>query len=166
MEEESMTLEQISEIWPGQTIEKEIGRGSYGTVYKVASMEMGGAQYYALKVISIPSDDLEIDSLKYEGLNEEETKTYFSEVLDDFKKEIRTMEELSAVENIVQVRDYKIMERKEGIGWDILIRMEYLTPLNVFLSDKNLTEKKSSGLASICAKHFQAATKEGSCTAT
>ncbi len=137
-----MTLEQISEIWPGQTIEKEIGRGSYGTVYKVASMEMGGAQYYALKVISIPSDDLEIDSLKYEGLNEEETKTYFSEVLDDFKKEIRTMEELSAVENIVQVRDYKIMERKEGIGWDILIRMEYLTPLNVFLSDKNLTEKE------------------------
>ena len=52
------------------------------------------------------------------------------------------MEELSAVENIVQVRDYKIMERKEGIGWDILIRMEYLTPLNVFLSDKNLTEKE------------------------
>lgn len=130
----------VSQIWPEWKTEKVIGRGSYGTVYRAVRTDIDALTYSAIKVIGIPSDSTEVESLRYEGLTEEETKKYFREVLDEFTKEIRTMEELKDVVNVVKVEDYKILERTDAIGWDIIIRMELLTPLNAFLCDKNLSE--------------------------
>ena len=43
------------------------------------------------------------------------------------------MSKLKGHSNIVSYEDHKIVPHKDGIGWDILIRMELLTPLNVHL---------------------------------
>ncbi len=137
-----MSIENLSNLWPEWEVEKQLGRGSYGTVYKAVRRDNNVESYAAIKVISIPSDESELDSLRSEGLDVNGTKTYFKGIVDDFVSEIQLMESLKGIQNIVSVEDYKVLEKADGIGWDIYIRMELLTPFNSFVCDKKLSEKE------------------------
>ena len=75
-------------------------------------------------------------------LSADATKTYLQEVVNDFANEIRLMESFKGFQNIVSVEDYKVVERNDRVGWDIYIRMELLTPLNTYISDKVLSERE------------------------
>ena len=132
----------LSEIWPEWKVEKQLGRGSYGVVYKAARSDSNVQSYAAIKVITIPSDESEVDSLRSEGLDMNGTRTYFKGIVDDFVSEIQLMETMKGIQNIVSVEDYKVVEKKDTVGWDIYIRMELLTPFNSFVCDKKLTEKE------------------------
>lgn len=133
----------ISNIWPEWQIEeKPIGRGSYGVVYKAVRRDNNVESHAAIKIISIPSDSSEVDSLRSEGLDMDGTRTYFKGIVDDFVSEIQLMESLKGVQNIVSVEDYKVVEKMDTIGWDIYIRMELLTPFNTYICDKTLTEEE------------------------
>ena len=134
-------MEKLKQIWPEWEIEKQLGKGSYGTVYKAVRRDNNVESYSAIKVISIPSDASEIDSLRSEGLDMDGTRTYFKGIVDDFVSEIQMMESLKGIQNIVSVEDYKVVEKTDSIGWDIYIRMELLTPFHTFACDKTLTEK-------------------------
>ena len=92
--------------------------------------------------ISIPSDNCEVDELFYEGLTLDDARVYLKSVVDECVSEIRLMESLKDNLNVVNIEDYKVIPKEEGLGWDILIRMELLTPLNEFLCDKELSEKE------------------------
>lgn len=43
---------------------------------------------------------------------------------------------------IVSVEDFKVMEYLDVIGWEISIRMEYLTSFMDYCAEKQLTEKE------------------------
>lgn len=136
-----MTIEVMKQIWPEWQIEgKPLGKGSYGVVYKAVRRDHNVESYAAIKVISIPSDSSEVDSLRSEGLDMDATRTYLQNIVDDFVSEIQLMESLKGVQNIVSVEDYKVVEKVDEFGWDLYIRMELLTPLNTYICDKNLTE--------------------------
>ena len=136
-----MSVENLAKIWPEWEIEKQLGRGSYGVVYKAVRRDNNVESHAAIKVISIPSDESEVDSLRSEGLDMDGTRTYFKGIVDDFVSEIQLMESLKGIQNIVSVEDYKVVEKTDSIGWDIYIRMELLTPFNTFVCDKKLSEK-------------------------
>lgn len=115
--------------------------------------------FAAIKVISIPADQSEVDSLRSEGLDMNATRTYLQGVVDDFVSEIQLMESLKGVQNIVSVEDYKVVEKTDGVGWDIFIRMELLTSFNSYICDKKMTEEEVIKLGcdictalEICAK--------------
>ena len=48
-------------------------------------------------------------------------------------KEFELMYKLRGLSNIVSYEDHEIRKHENGIGWDIMIRMELLTPLNVYM---------------------------------
>lgn len=132
----------LKQIWPEWKIEeKPIGEGAFGVVYKAVRKDYVES-YAAIKVISIPSKPSEIQSLRSEGLSMNETKKYFQTIVNDFVSEIQLMESLKGVQNIVSVEDYKVIEKKNEIGWDIYIRMELLTPFNTYIKNKKITEKE------------------------
>lgn len=135
-----MAVEKLAKVWPEWRVEKQLGKGSYGVVYKVIREDNNLKSHAAVKVISIPTDESEIDSLRSEGLSEEGAKTYFQGIVNDFVGEIRLMDSLKGVQNIVSVEDYKVVENQDGIGWDIFIRMELLTPFNTYICNKQMTE--------------------------
>ena len=135
-----MPIEKLKQVWPEWTIEKQLGKGSYGIVYKAVRRDHNLVSYAAIKVISIPQDPSEIDSLRSEGLDLNGTRTYLQEIVNSFVGEIQLMESLKGVQNIVNVEDYKVVEKTGEIGWDIFIRMELLTPFNAYVSDKKLSE--------------------------
>ncbi|MBR3039709.1 MAG: protein kinase [Lachnospiraceae bacterium] len=136
-----MDNEFLKSVWPDWEIEKRLGKGAYGEVYKVGRHDSNVDSYAAIKVITIPNDESEVESLKADGFDLDNTKHYFQNIVDDFVNEIKMMESLKGVPNIVSVEDYKVVPRQEGIGWDILIRMELLTPFNEFIQDHSLMEK-------------------------
>lgn len=140
--EKTLFPHDISSVWPEWQLEKQLGRGSYGVVYQAVRRDSNVESHAAIKVISIPTDVSEVDSLRSEGLDMDGTRTYFKGIVDDFVSEIQLMESLKGIQNIVSVEDYKVVEKKDSIGWDIYIRMELLTPFNTYICDKNLTEKE------------------------
>ncbi|MCD8324019.1 MAG: protein kinase [Clostridiales bacterium] len=130
----------LSRAWPEWKAVKELGRGSYGVVYEAVRMDHQVESRAAIKVISIPQNESEIDSLRSEGMTLDASKTYLRGVVDDFVSEIQVMESFKGIQNIVSVEDYKVVEKENQIGWDIFIRMELLTSFNKYICDKTLTE--------------------------
>lgn len=138
-----MSSADLSKIWPEWQVEgKPLGRGSYGVVYKAVRRDHDVESYAAIKVISIPQNESEIDSLRSEGMSIDATRTYLQGVVSDFVSEIQLMESFKGVQNIVSVEDYKVVEKTDEVGWDIYIRMELLTPFNSYISDKTMSEKE------------------------
>ena len=141
----------LSGVWPEWQIEKELGRGSFGVVYKAVRQDHNIRSYSAIKVISIPSDGNQIDSLRSEGLDMNATRTYLQGIVNDFVSEIQIMESFKGMQNIVSVEDYKVVECTDRIGWNIYIRMELLTPFNQYICDRKLSEAEVIKLgADIC----------------
>lgn len=129
-------------VWPEWQIVREIGRGTFGVVYEAARQEHSVTSRSAIKVISIPQNQSEVDSLRSEGLTKNETRTYLQGVVNDFISEIQIMESFKGVQNIVSVEDYKVVEREQEIGWEIYIRMELLTPFTGYIRGRELSEKE------------------------
>ena len=116
-------------------IKRCIGSGSYGRVFEIERRDAQGPVHpSALKNLSLPQteDDLRSPSAT-NPLTGDSVSSYYRSCADAITNEIKLMSELKAQSNIVSYEDHKIVPHKDGIGWDILIRMELLTPLNVHL---------------------------------
>lgn len=132
----------IEDVWQEWNVEKKIGRGSYGTVYKCYKEENGERQYAAIKVISVPGDDVELQSSgSLEHMTAEQSKAFYKEIVDGFMREISIMESLKGHPNIVRIDDSIIVEDEDRIGWHLFIRMELLTDFNTYSCDRIFTEK-------------------------
>lgn len=128
----------INEImWSDWQIESVLGKGSYGTVYRVKKSDFGNVIYSAVKHLSIPSDKSEIDSLRAESMTDAQIDAYYKDIVDNISKEIMLMDALKGTTNIVSIEDFKIIKRENEIGWDILIRMELLKDLNSYFKDRS-----------------------------
>lgn len=136
-----MDMENRTTAWKEWQIEKQIGKGSYGTVYKAVRKEYGVVNYSAIKVINIPFWEAEVDELKTEGYSIQDTQNYYRVMVEDFIKEIQYMENFKGYPNIVSVEDYKVIEKENEVGFTIYIRMELLTPLTELLGERKLTQE-------------------------
>lgn len=135
-----MTTPNLQQIWPEWEIEKQIGRGTYGVVYQAVRQGNDLTSRAAIKIISIPQDPCELEALRSDGLDLQASRAYLKRIVDEFVGEIRLMETFKGIQNIVSIEDYKVIEKKDVLGWDIYIRMELLTPFNVYICDRTLAE--------------------------
>ena len=103
---------------------EEIGAGSYGKVYKSKRDEFGLNVYSAIKQIEIPQSKYEINSLKTEGMTQKDITTYYEQTVKKWLEEINFMSIFKDSQNIVNIEDYEIIQKKNEIGWIINIRME------------------------------------------
>ena len=108
---------------------RELGQGSYGTVYEIQREDFGGVYKAALKVITVPQSRSELQSVLDEGMTPPQAKQYFYSVVEDIGRECAIMSRLKGTGNIVSYEDHTVIRHSDGIGWDILIRMELLHPL-------------------------------------
>lgn len=133
----------MSEIntWPGWECACKLGKGAFGNVYEIKRIESGKIYRAALKVITVPQDQSEVQNAYSEGMTEENVTTYFESVVNDFTKEFALMDELKGYTNIVSYEDHMVVKHENGIGWDILIRMELLTPLLKWIDEYPMDEK-------------------------
>lgn len=129
-------------VWPEWKLVEKIGEGSFGKVYKAKRTERSRSFYSAIKIISIPGSKGELDSVRSEMNNEQSTREYFRNLVEDCIQEIYTMEHFCGNSHVVSFEDFKVVEYLDEIGWDISIRMEYLTSFMDYCTGKELTEKE------------------------
>lgn len=129
-------------VWPEWKIVEKIGEGSFGKVYKAQRTEKGRSFYSAIKVITIPGSKSELNSVRAETNDDNATRDYFENLVEECIQEVSTMGYFRGNSHIVSVEDYKVIEYLDEIGWEISIRMEYLTSFTDYCTGKNLTERE------------------------
>lgn len=128
--------------WPEWKITEKIGEGSFGKVYKARRTERGKSFYSAIKIINIPGSQSELNSVRSETGDDQSARQYFQNLVEECIQEISTMEYFRGNSYIVSVEDFKVMEYLDVIGWEISIRMEYLTSFIDYCAERQLTEKE------------------------
>ena len=146
-------------IWPGWRTVKLIGRGSFGAVYEIERDNFGEVEKAALKVISIPQNEGEIEELYNEGHDDDSITSTFENHLKSITDEYSLMKKMSGSAYVVNCEDMRYVHHDDGIGWDVFIKMELLTPLIKALPDKIEEEtvikiaKDMCGALVLCKKH-------------
>ena len=131
-------IKQYEPLWGSWYIDSQLGEGSFGKVYKVHKEEFGKVYYAAVKMISIPQSEAELEQARSEGLDDASARSYFQTFVTDIIQEIDLMSAFKGNTNIVSLEDHEVVEKKDSIGWDILIRMELLTTLSAYMNEKPL----------------------------
>ena len=131
--------------WPGWEIVRRLGGGSYGSVYEIRRERLGIEERAALKIITIPSDPDEVDERRRSGFTDASLMQSYEQQAQHFLDEYMLMTKLQGQSCIVDCKDYEPIRHPDGIGWDIYIKMELLTPLKKYLS-KDITPDQAVDL--------------------
>lgn len=115
--------------WPGWDVVRVIGRGSFGTVYEIRRDVHGRIEHSALKVISIPHNEDEVDYLRSTGTTEVDISKTLQQQVSDIAREYNIMAEMRENPCVVRCEDYEEKMHPDKLGWDVYIKMELLTPL-------------------------------------
>ena len=119
--------------WPGWEIVRRLGGGSYGKVYEIRREQYHIVERAALKVISFPSDPEEVEERCRSGCEVETLAASYRRQMERVLEEYSLMMQLKRNPNVVLCDTYETVPHADGIGWDIYIRMELLTPLKKYL---------------------------------
>lgn len=123
-------MERKKIVWPGWEVGPVLGQGGFSTVYEITRENFGQREIAALKVISIPQDPADIRELRSDGYDDASITRRFRSFLEAIVGEYNLMAKLKGHPNIVYCEDLKYVQHDDGIGWDIYIKMEKLTPLS------------------------------------
>ncbi|MEN8906423.1 MAG: serine/threonine-protein kinase [Clostridiales bacterium] len=128
-------------LWGNWFINKHIGTGSIGKVYKVKKLEYGKEFFSAVKFISIPSDE-QYDTLlrSTDNLTKEQTYEYFENIVQNILLEVEHYYSLRGYTNIVSYEDHMVKKIQAENKWFIFLRMEYLKTFRSYLKSKKLNE--------------------------
>lgn len=133
--------------WPEWEIVKELGHGGYGKVYQAERKLSGTSENHdveqaAVKVISFPRSQDDIESDLTDGYDLESIRNKYAEKLQSYINEYKLMMSLKGQTNIVNCDDFATIPHADGIGWDVFIRMELLTPLTTVMKRRRLSESE------------------------
>ena len=125
--------------WFFEDDKSEIGTGSFASVFRIVRKD-ADVKPSALKIITIPKSNAEIDTQRSEGMDDISIQKYYKNMVDDIRKEYELMSELKGCSNIVSCEDFMAYRHEDGFGFDIMIRMEMLTPLITFERENVIDE--------------------------
>ena len=126
---------QYEPIFGSWYITRLIGEGSFGKVFEIEREDFGVTYKAALKAITIPASQSEARSMMDDGTDATEVHGYFEGCVRELVEKIALVYKLRG-SNVVSYEDHQVIKHKDGVGWDILIQMELLTPLNSYIQEK------------------------------
>ena len=124
-----MAAENHFPVYPGWETVRLLGQGSFGAVYEIRRDVLGLQERAALKHISLPQSQSEVEELLGSGYDEASITAQFRSYLADIVREYKLMVEIKGHTNVVNCDDIRCVQKDVGIGWDIFIKMELLTPM-------------------------------------
>jgi len=118
-----------------------IGEGSFGRVFEAEREDFGATYKAAIKIITIPQSQSEVISARAEGMDDDSATAYFRSFVEEIVGEFALMSKLKGTANVVSYEDHTVVQHRDSIGWDIIIRMELLTPLMQYSIDQTPTRQ-------------------------
>ena len=122
-------------------ITSQLGEGSFGQVFGIEREDFGETYKAALKVIMVPKNESELKSIMQSGIDDASVTEYVEGLVKDIVSEFVLMSKLKGNSNIVSYEDHRVIPHEGKVGWDILIRMELLTPLMEYAQTTALRRK-------------------------
>ena len=137
-------FENIRLPWPDWKIVKYLGGGAYGKVYEIERTISGTQEKEkaALKIVSRPKDEDEIEEYEVSGYDKESIIESYKSEIQNYVQEYKLMKALQGQTNIVSCDDFTVVWNENGIGGNVYIRMELLTPLNQVLKERALSTEE------------------------
>ena len=134
-------FENIRLPWPDWKIVTYLGGGAYGKVYEIERTISGTQEKEkaALKIVSRPKDEEEIEEYEVSGYDKESIIESYKSEIQNYVQEYKLMKALQGQTNIVSCDDFTVVWNENGIGGNVFIRMELLTPLNQVLKERALS---------------------------
>lgn len=135
-------INEFEPLWGIWRIESELGAGSYGKVYKAIRKDFDQEYHCAIKHISVPQDENELKQYLHENLTSDmdQAAEYFKQIVESVVEEISVMYAVKGNTNIVSYEEHQVIPAVDGIGYDILIKMELLTGLTEYLNNNPFTQ--------------------------
>lgn len=122
-------------------IKRLIGEGNFGKVFEIVREDFGRQYTAALKVITVPQNESEVKSVVANGMDFHGVTSYYRGIVEEIIDEVALMSKLKGLSNVVSYEDHRVIEHQDEIGWDILIRMELLTPLIDHIAANSMTRR-------------------------
>ena len=119
-----------------------LGEGSFGKVYEIEHMDYGETYRAALKVITIPSREVNAESIFLTRQSGVDAEAYYENYVADIMKEVAVMSKFVGNSNIVSYQGHMVLHEPGSMHWDILLRMELLTPLTKYVSVNGFSDAK------------------------
>ncbi len=132
---------QYEPIFGAWKIKNKLGEGNFGAVYEIEREDFGTTYHAALKTITIPKNQAELDSILDDGMDATSAESYLQQFVEKIVSEFVLMSKLKGNSHIVSYEDHQVIKHKDGIGWDILIRMELLTPMMSYMKTTSITKR-------------------------
>ena len=105
-------------VFGNWTIHHKLGEGSFGQVFELRREDFGETYRAALKVISVPQSQAELEAAFEEGMTAAQAEEYFYSVVEDVVREFAIMARLKGTANVVGYEDHQVIRHTQGIGWD------------------------------------------------
>lgn len=119
-----------------------IGEGSSGIVFEAERENFGRTYKAAIKIVTIPQNNGEIEVARNDGMGEQSITTYFRGFVEELVDEVSIMAELKGESNVVSYEDHMVLPHDNQVGWDIIIRMELLTQLTKYSREHTMTRRE------------------------
>ncbi len=119
--------------WQGWRIVKKLGQGGYGSVYQAQRNSAGVIEDTAIKVVSFPKNKEDLEADFTDGYDIVSVRRKYKDMLHRYVDEYQIMLAFKGQTNIVSCDDFEAIQHEDGIGWDVFIRMELLTPLTTLI---------------------------------
>ena len=149
MENSKDYIYQYKPLWGEWYIDSLIGKGNYGSVYKITRDDWNCKQTSAVKVIYVEPNNNEIKNLELENFDEKSIKTYYKEKVQDIIKEIQILYKLKGCNNYETVKN-AIEKTKTSKGLRVIARIIK----KVYECGKNATEEYKKNMTIIFDKYL------------
>ncbi|MCL2820293.1 MAG: serine/threonine-protein kinase [Oscillospiraceae bacterium] len=140
-------------------IKKFLGEGSFGKVFLIERESFGQKYSAALKLITIPQSKRDLEN-KLSYMTEANVRSYYEDIVNGIVSEFHLMSKLKGNSHIVSYEDHDVILHDGEIGWDILIRMELLTPLPQHTDLQKISPKEVVKLGIDICKALEKCQKE------
>ena len=128
-------------------ITKQLGQGSEGKLFEIQKKDaLGHVSFSAMKAITIPGDEEARKAILSRCIRQEDLEAYYQEAVSANVREYRLMYQLKGNSHIVSYEDHQVIRHDDDAGWDILIRIEKLTPLIDHILESPLTVREVARL--------------------
>ena len=124
-----------------------LGHGASGEVFEIQKEMCGIVSKAALKVIRIPQSNEDVRRVLSEGMTEESLSEYYMQAVQEILAEVELMTMLKSHGNIVGCEDFHFFQNENGVGGDILIRMELLQSLQEYQMEHVMEEEEIRKMA-------------------
>ena len=132
--EEIIRLQGYETLWDEWHVDKLLYEGNLSNIYQVKKENAIGV----IKVISVPK--LQTESRiggQFNEENQEAMSGFFREVVDVLENEVERVSVLNTIPNVLEYKKCQAFERKEDVGFDLILLMD---------KEENLQEYYSSNV--------------------